>query len=223
MRFSPKFITRSRERIVFEEVSLHPSPQAFGPKREGRTVDVRGGYKHSILSTMTIHPQELARALTNALNPFVIFTALFALAAFAAAVAGYVLFMRRRSRVGDFWISARAERLTPAVFLLAAFVALLAALVLLDAPQDLTLLTLSMGIASTAVAGITLLWKASAHCTVAGHAAAAGLVLLGPPGCVFLLVLPLVVWSRVKVKAHTLLQTLAGAAVGAAFAVLFLA
>jgi membrane-associated phospholipid phosphatase len=48
-------------------------------------------------------------------------------------------------------------------------------------------------------------------------------VLLGPPGCVFLLVLPLVVWSRVKVKAHTLLQTLAGAAVGAAFAVLFLA
>jgi membrane-associated phospholipid phosphatase len=202
---------------------------------------VRGGYKHSILSTMTIHPQELARALTNALNPFVIFTALFALAAFAeagayrgflylaveltaaAAVAGYVLFMRRRSRVGDFWISARAERLTPAVFLLAAFVALLAALVLLDAPQDLTLLTLSMGIASTAVAGITLLWKASAHCTVAGHAAAAGLVLLGPPGCVFLLVLPLVVWSRVKVKAHTLLQTLAGAAVGAAFAVLFLA
>src|ERR671924_787838 len=117
---------------------------------------------------MTIHPQQLARALTNALNPFVIFTALFASIAFAeagaywgviylgvestaaAAVAGYVLFMQRRLRVGDFWISARAERLTPAVFLLAAFLALVAALVLLDAPQDLTLLTLSMGLASTA-------------------------------------------------------------------------
>jgi membrane-associated phospholipid phosphatase len=202
---------------------------------------VRGGCKRSILPTVTIRPPELARALTNALNPFVIFTALFALAAFveagayrgvlylaveltaAAAVAGYVLFMRRRSRVGDFWISTRAERLTPAVFLLAAFVALLAALVLLDAPQDLSLLTLSMGLASAAVAGITLLWKASAHCAVAGHAAAAGLLLLGPPGFVFLLVLPLVVWSRVTVKAHTLSQTLAGAAVGAGFAVLFLA
>jgi membrane-associated phospholipid phosphatase len=202
---------------------------------------VRGSRTHSILPTVTIRPQQLARVLTNALNPFFIFTALFALAAFAeagvyrgvlylaveltaaAAVAGYVLFMRGRSRVGDFWISARAERLTPAVFLLAAFVALLAALVLLDAPENLTLLTLSMGLASAAVAGITLLWKASAHCTVAGHAVAAGLLLLGPLGLVFLLVLPLVVWSRVILKAHTLSQTLAGAAVGAGFAVLFLA
>ena len=202
---------------------------------------MRGGCKRSILPTVTILPRKLASALTNALNPFVIFTALFALVAFAeagayrgvlylaveltaaAAVAGYVLFMRRRSRVGDFWISARAERLTPAVFLLAAFVALLAALVLLDAPQNLYLLTLSMGLASAAVAGITLLWKASAHCTVAGHAAAAGLLLLGPPGIVFLLMLPLVLWARATIKAHTLSQTLAGAAVGAGFAVLFLA
>jgi membrane-associated phospholipid phosphatase len=204
-------------------------------------VDVRGGCKRSMLPTVTIRPQRLASALTNALNPFVIFTALFALVAFveagvyrgllylaveltaAAVVAGYVLSMRRRSRVGDFWISARAERLAPAVFLLAAFVALLAVLVLLDAPQDLSLMTLSMGLASAVVAGITLLWKASAHCTVAGHAAAAGLLLLGPSGLVFLLVLPLVLWSRVTLKAHTLSQTLAGAVVGAGFAVLFLA
>jgi membrane-associated phospholipid phosphatase len=204
-------------------------------------VDVRGGCKRSMLPTVTIRPQRLASALTNALNPFVIFTALFALVAIveagvyrgllylaveltaAAVVAGYVLSMRRRSRVGDFWISARAERLMPAVFLLATFVALLAILVLLDAPQDLSLMTLSMGLASATVAGITMLWKASAHCTVAGHAAAAGLLLLGPPGLVFLLVLPLVLWSRVTLKAHTLSQTLAGAVVGAGFAVLFLA
>jgi len=202
---------------------------------------VRWSPRRSILPTMTTPPRRLARAVSNVLNPFVIFTALFALVAFteagayrgalylaveltaAAAVAGYVLLMRRRSRVGDFWISARAERLAPAVFLLAAFVALLAALVLLDAPQDLSMLTLSIGLASAAVAGITLLWKASAHCTVAGHAAAAGLLLLGPPGLVFLLVLPLVLWSRVTLKAHTLSQTLAGAVVGAGFAVLFLA
>jgi hypothetical protein len=190
---------------------------------------------------MTVRPQELASTVTNALNPFFIFTALYALVALAgagvsrgllylaiqllaaAAVAGYVILMRRRSRVGDFWISSRAERLIPALFLLAAFVALLAALVLLDAPRNLFLLTLSMGLASAAVALITLLWKASAHCTVAGHAAAAGLLLLGPPGIVFLLALPLVVWSRVALKAHTLPQALAGAAVGAGFAILFLA
>ena len=202
---------------------------------------MRGRCTRSILPTVTSRPQRLARALTNALNPFAIFTALFALVALAeagayrgviylvveltaaAAVTGYVFVMRRRTRVGDFWISTRAERLTPAVFLLAAFVVLLGVLALLDSPQNLFLLTLSMGLASAAVAGITLLWKASAHCTVTGHAAAAGLLLLGPLGFVFLFALPIVVWSRVTLKAHTLPQALAGATVGAGFAVLFLA
>ncbi len=182
-----------------------------------------------------------ARVISNVLNPFTIFTALFVCVAFsesptsiaflysgaellaAAAVAGFVLIMRRRARVGDFWISTRAERLIPALFLLAAFVILLAALALLDAPTNLSLLTLSIGLASAAVALVTLVFKASAHCTVAGHAAAAGLLLLGAPGLAFVLVLPLVAWARVALGAHTVAETLVGAIVGVAFAILFLA
>jgi hypothetical protein len=182
-----------------------------------------------------------ARTLTNVLNPFVIFTALFLFVALAeaavsrallytsiellaaATVAGYVLFMRRRARVGDFWIPARAERLIPALFLLTVFVGLLAVLGLLGAPEDLFLLTLSMGLASATVALLTLFYKASAHCTVAGHAATAGLLLLWPLGTIFAVALPLVVWARVALGAHTVLETLAGAAVGTVFAVLFLA
>jgi hypothetical protein len=185
-------------------------------------------------------PETLARTLTNVLNPFVIFTALYVLVAFAkadtteaflyvalellaaAAVAGYVLFVRRHSRVGDFWISARAERLTPALYLLAAFVILLGALALLDAPGNLFLLTLSMGLASAAVALLTLFFKASAHCTVAGHAATAGLLLLGTLGWIFAVTLPLVVWARVAPGEHTILEALAGVVVGASFAVIFL-
>jgi hypothetical protein len=181
----------------------------------------------------------LARALTNALNPFFVFTALYAFVAFAeaapgdaalylvvellaaAAVAGFVLFMRRRSRVGDFWITARAERHTPALFLLTAFVSLLGVLAFFEAPQALFLLTLSIGLASAGVTLFTLVWKASAHCTVAGHAAGAALLLLGPLGLLFLAVLPLVVWSRVVAEAHTLPQALAGGALGLAFAVAF--
>lgn len=182
-----------------------------------------------------------ARTLTNLLNPFVIFTALFALVAFgeappaaavlylllellaAGAVVGFVLLMRRRSRVGDFWISARAERLVPALFLLAAFVALLAALGLLGAPQDLFLVTLSMGLASAFGALVTFAWKVSAHCTVAGHAAAAGLLVAGAAGWVFVLALLAVLWARVGPGAHTPVQALAGALVGATFALLSLA
>jgi hypothetical protein len=111
----------------------------------------------------------------------------------------------------------------PALVLLAAFVALLGALTFLDAPGALLRTTLSMGLASAAVAAVTLLWKASAHAAVAGHAAAAGLLVLGLPGVLFLLVLPAVLWSRVTAGAHTLAQALVGTGVGAAFALLFLA
>lgn len=183
----------------------------------------------------------MARILSNVLNPFFIFTALYALVAFrestlAAAliylslelvasgvVAGYVFFLMRRSRVGDFWISHRAERLIPALLLLAAFVALLIAIALSDAPENLYDATLSMGLAAATVAAITLFWKASAHLAVAGHAAMSAPLLLSVPGVIFVIVLPLVFWARVYAGAHTPLQAAAGAAVGAAFAVLSLA
>ena len=182
-----------------------------------------------------------ARTLSNVLNPFFIFTALYAVVAFAESspagaalylvlellaagvVAGYVLFSMRRSRVGDFWISHRAERLVPALILLAAFVGLLLALSLSGAPEVLYAVTLSMGLAAAGVAATTLFWKASAHTAVAGHAAMAGPLVLGLFGLAFVLILPPVLWARVMAGAHTPLQTLAGAAVGAGFALLFLA
>jgi hypothetical protein len=182
-----------------------------------------------------------ARLLTNALNPFFVFTALYALVAFqgssasratlyvsaelvaAAFVAGCVFLLRHRRRVGDFWISARHQRLTPALVLLGTFVALLTALAVLGAPGTLVRTVLSMGLASAAVAATTLVWKASAHSTVAGHAAVAGLLVLGSSGIVFVLVLPAVLWARVASEAHTPPQALAGAGVGAAFALAFLA
>jgi membrane-associated phospholipid phosphatase len=182
-----------------------------------------------------------ARALSNVLNPFFIFTALYAAVAFVQSsfagaafylglellasgiVAGYVLFLMRRSRVGDFWISRRAERLIPAVLLLAAFVGLLVVLSLSGAPQALYDTTVSMGLAAATVAAITPFWKASAHTAVAGHAAMVAPLILGISGFVFVVILPIVLWARVMAGAHTPLQTLVGATVGAVFALLFLA
>ena len=181
-----------------------------------------------------------AHLLTNALNPFFVFTVLYALVAYggsnipqatlyvavelaaAAFVAGYVFLLRRRRRVGDFWISARRQRLAPALLLLTTFAVLLGSLALLGAPGALFLTTLSMGLASAAVTATTLFWKASAHSAVAGHAAAAGLLVLGLPGFLLALILPAVLWSRIAIEAHTPAQALAGAGIGAAFAAAFL-
>ena len=185
--------------------------------------------------------QRAARLLTNVLNPFFIFTALYVLIAFSEAnatqatlyvgaelaatiiMSGYVFLLRLRGRVGDFWISVRAERLVPALVLLGVSVALLGALALLGVPGILLRTTFSIALASAAITGITFFWKASAHSAVAGHATVAGLLVLGLPSLLFALLLPFVLWSRVALGAHTLSQALAGMSIGAAFALLFLA
>ena len=185
--------------------------------------------------------RETARTLSDVLNPFFIFTALYAAVAFVESsltgaalyvglellasgiVAGYVFFLMRRSRVGDFWISRRTERLIPALLLLVAFLGLLAALYFSGAPQALHDTTISMGLAAATVAATTLFWKASAHTTVAGHAAMVGPLVLDFWGILFVLILPTVIWARIMAGAHTPLQTFVGAAVGAGFALLFLA
>src|SRR5918998_3205134 len=177
-----------------------------------------------------------ARLFTNVLNPFFVFTVLYAIVAIseagvhqsipyvaielaaAACVAGYVFLLRRRRMVGDFWISGRRQRLVPALVLLGTFVALLVALTFLGAPATLFFTTLSMGLASAAVAVTTLVWKASAHSAVAGHASVAGLLVLGPLGLLFALVLPAVLWSRIAAGDHSPAQALAGAGAGAIFA-----
>ena len=182
-----------------------------------------------------------ARLLADALNPFSVFTALYVLVAFSEAspapaalyvtvelaaaslVALYVFALRRGRRVGGFWLPGRRERLVPALFLLSAFAALLVSLALLSVPQALFYATLSMGLAAASVAALTLFWKASAHSAVAGHAAAAGGLILGTLGLPFAAILPLVLWARVASGAHTLPQVLVGAGVGATFALLFLA
>ncbi|MGI8650866.1 MAG: hypothetical protein ACR2KW_10905 [Rubrobacter sp.] len=189
----------------------------------------------------TVIPPKLPDLVSNVANPFVIFTALYAVVALvysgtpaavlvyivpellaAALVAGYVLWMRRRRKVEDFWLSTRTERFVPAVVLLGSFIGLLACLLISGAPPEVFRLTLSMGFAAALVAALTLFWKASAHSAVAGHAAVAGIILLGGFGLPFALALPMVLWSRVVLKAHTLAQALAGAALGGAFAAIFL-
>lgn len=188
-----------------------------------------------------MNPKSFFRLVSNVANPFVIFTALYVVAAFgysdgfgvalvyvafelvaAALVAGYVFRIRRRRGIGGFWMPARRERLVPALVLLGAFVGLLVCLLLANAPPEVFRITASMGLAAAAVAAFTLVWKASAHAAVAGHAAVWGVVLLGILGLPFVVVLPLVAWSRVALGAHTLAQAVVGAGVGGVFALLFL-
>ena len=61
---------------------------------------------------------------------------------------------------------------------------------------------------------ITLWWKISIHCAgIAGYLSATTLI-FGPRHVILWLIVPALCWSRIRVKAHTPMQTLAGAVLG---------
>jgi len=132
---------------------------------------------------------------------------------------GPLLILRRELRRGgisDWHISNRKERLRPIPVLLS-FLVVIIPLVLLIVLRGPRLLLVGAVIALLLVVCnlvITLGWKISQH--VSSIAASTTLIAatLGIGAAPVLLLIPLVAWARVKVKAHTVLQTIAGGVVG---------
>jgi membrane-associated phospholipid phosphatase len=80
------------------------------------------------------------------------------------------------------------------------------------APQLLLLVASANLLISLIVAIVTLEWKISVHS--ATNAAVATLVLAVTGSPVFFLSIPLIIWSRVRLRRHTLRQTIAGTLLG---------
>lgn len=137
-----------------------------------------------------------------------------------------LLFMRqlRNGRISDWHISKREERLQP-VLIAGSIVApamTLALLCLLDGPR-----TMLVGLSSALIViilnlAITHWWKISQHASAIAASTTLATFVLGAGASPILLLVPLVAWSRVKLGAHTILQTIAGGAVGCAITLLAL-
>ncbi len=128
---------------------------------------------------------------------------------------GYLLFLMRRGEVRDFHINRRSERTKPlAALLLLSFLSWLIFLVM-QAPYFFQVLALARTLQAMAMFLTTLRWKISGH----GAGAAGFSVLLwglyGLAAAPAFLFIPIVIWARVALNRHDLVQTLAGAAVGA--------
>jgi hypothetical protein len=131
-----------------------------------------------------------------------------------SAPVGYVLWLVRQGKVTDFDLRQREQRTWPyLITLVSVFLAWLT-LHLGGAPQLLMSLALAGWFQVALLFVITLYWKISVH-----SAAIAGLVvfiyaLFGPVTLPLALLIPLVAWSRLRLKRHTLPQTLAGTIMG---------
>lgn len=111
-------------------------------------------------------------------------------------------------------ISNRGDRYTPLIVgIISYFIGFLICLAFhLDG--FLTALLLCYAVNTGVVLLITTKWKISVHTTGLSGPIGALILLLGPVGSAFAVIYPIVIWSRVLLKKHTLAQAIAGGVQG---------
>ena len=177
----------------------------------------------------------VARTVSTVCNPFVVPLVLFvllcagtthsvdqfwwtlAICAFFISVGPmlFLLWLYATDRISDLDMSNREERAKVFLVFVGFYLAGTLALMVTHAPP---ILTASMG-AYTAAAivtqQITRYWKISTHAMGITAPLVALTYLYGEDPLPFLVLIPLVGWSRVYLKAHTVAQVCAGVALGA--------
>jgi membrane-associated phospholipid phosphatase len=185
--------------------------------------------------------RDLARILSTIFNPFLTALALFVILAHASARNTldfwwllvlstfftsigpmlYVFWLYGTDRVSDLDMSVRHER--EAVF--GAFVVfyLLGTIVmwLVHAPRLMIAAMAAYTLSTLVVQYITRYWKISTHAIGITAPLVALTLLYGNQTLPFLVLIPMVCWARVYLKAHTVTQVVAGAALATASTVLF--
>jgi hypothetical protein len=130
----------------------------------------------------------------------------------------------RRGELGDIHMPVRETRLKPLSVMMVWLLFCTLMLKKWDAPRSLDLLLLAVLFQLSVLSLITLFWQISFHSAAISAAAATAVAIGGTtawPITITLLV-PLVGWSRVRLRRHTLRQVTAGCLVGAILALLVL-
>ncbi len=184
---------------------------------------------------------DFARILSTVCNPFLTSLALFVIlagarstgtndfmvlffnSAFFTSIAPmlFIFYLYATDRISDLDMSIRAER--ERVFI--AFVIFYALgaldLWLIHAPAIMTASMAGYAASALIVQWITRYWKISTHALGVTAPLVALTVLFGERPAPFYLLIPLVGWSRVYLRAHTVLQVIAGSVLAAVNTLLF--
>ena len=185
--------------------------------------------------------RDLARILSTIFNPFLTALALFVILAHVGShdTIGfwrllflsscftsigpmlYVFRLYATDRISDLDMSVRHER--EAIF--SAFVVFYSlgtvCLYLAHAPRVMIAAMLGYTMSTILVQFITRYWKISTHALGITAPLVALAMLYGRQPLPFFVLVPMVCWARVYVRAHTVLQVIAGCALGAGTTLLF--
>jgi membrane-associated phospholipid phosphatase len=114
----------------------------------------------------------------------------------------------------DIDITDRNKRILPLFFAICSYLVGFFILFLIGAPALTTTLMFIYASNTLIILFITLSWKISIHTMGVAGPTVALTYLFGLEGLIFGLIIPLVMWSRVKLKKHTIYQVLAGGILG---------
>ena len=133
---------------------------------------------------------------------------------FASALPMAIILFWAKKLGTDSDISNRTDRFIPLIIgIISYFIGFLTCL-FLNLNHFLTLLLLCYSINTGVVCLITAKWKISVHTTGLSGPVAALILLLGPIGAIFGILYPILIWSRVLLKKHTLAQAITGGVQG---------
>jgi membrane-associated phospholipid phosphatase len=125
----------------------------------------------------------------------------------------YLFWLLRRGLITDLDIQHREQRIRPLIFTVTCTGLSWIVLLLGSAPSPLVALAGASLLQMVVVYSITVWWKVSMHCATAGAAAAVMWTLTGTP-LPLLIGVPVIAWSRVRLRRHTVAQTIVGALLG---------
>ncbi len=127
----------------------------------------------------------------------------------------YIMYLVRKGIVTDFHLNVRKERTKPFLIMTANTAVVFLVMLLLGAPKLILIVIATAVLQLFFMLLITLRWKISGHCTAVAGLVVLALALFGENLLPSTLLLPLVAWSRIRLKRHTPAQTVAGSFMGA--------
>lgn len=126
----------------------------------------------------------------------------------------FITWLKQRGKISDFNISLRQQRYQPLLLITLVNAAGCSWIMASGAPPLLSGILLFNSVNTVILLLVTLQWKISIHLFTLTSAIALLFMQFGFPAFWLLPVVPLLMWSRIRLKAHNFMQTLVGGLIG---------
>ena len=133
---------------------------------------------------------------------------------FAVIIASIIAYIWVKNRNLEIDMPNREDRLYPLLWIILSYIMGVIVLFSISAPSVITVLMFCYFSNTMVVLLISLFWKISIHSVGIAGPVAFLIYVFGYPGLIFLILIPVIMWSRLHLKRHTLGQVIAGAGLG---------